>query len=142
MDNGKNICVYIRSTQKSKDNGTDSIEFYTEGKYYIKGASHYITYKESEISGMEGTTSTIKVEPDAVTLIRTGSISSKLIFKKSEATVTTYGTQFGCFDMIISTEDINVDANHDGEYRLHLKYALEIHGLGATANELMLSFKN
>lgn len=142
MDNGKNICVHIKSTQTSMENGIDNIEFYTEGKFYEKGAAQYIAYKESEISGMEGTTSTIKIEPDSVTLTRIGTVSSKLVFRKAEATRTIYATQYGDFDMTIDTEEINVDRSALGEYRLYLKYSLSIAGLGSTINELSLSFKN
>jgi uncharacterized beta-barrel protein YwiB (DUF1934 family) len=84
----------------------------------------------------------IKVEHGAVTLTRTGSISSKLVFEKDKSTKTIYTTQFGDFDMTIDTREVAVDKNSEGTYSLYMKYSISILGLGSTVNELSLSFRN
>lgn len=54
----KNVMLKIKGKQSPRANEEDTIELITEGKYYDKGNSKYLVYQESELSGMEGCTTT------------------------------------------------------------------------------------
>ena len=43
----------------SNKNDDYKMELVTQGKYFKKGETYYVTYKESEVTGMEGTTTTL-----------------------------------------------------------------------------------
>lgn len=140
MNSEKNIRIHIKSTQTTAEGEKDTMEFYAEGKYIEKAASIYITYTESEISGMEGTTTTLKITGNEITLIRFGSIASKLNFQKDVKTRSKYETQYGAFDMVIHTQELSVHLSETDPSRIHLRYLLDIDGQGDVQNELSLSF--
>ena len=52
----------------------------TPGDFYIKNNVYYAVYKETEISGMEGTTTTIKILPSEFFLLRSGTTNAKMHF--------------------------------------------------------------
>ncbi|MBR4150219.1 MAG: DUF1934 domain-containing protein, partial [Firmicutes bacterium] len=49
---------------KIKDN--DGIEFVTEGKLFTRGSTTLIQYEESELSGLEGCTTSLTITPNRV----------------------------------------------------------------------------
>ena len=57
----KEVLISFKGTQNNGEE-RDKIELYTEGKFYKKGDHYYISYAESELTGMEGTTTTLKVD--------------------------------------------------------------------------------
>ena len=68
----KDVIINVKGTQIDTSSDTNTLELITEGKYYQKGNNYYITYKESEVTGMLGTTTTLKVGDGVVTLMRFG----------------------------------------------------------------------
>lgn len=54
-----------------------------------------MTYKESELTGLEGTTTTFKIQPNHITLIRYGDVTSTLIFEPGKRHISTYITEEG-----------------------------------------------
>ncbi|MDF2533142.1 MAG: hypothetical protein K0Q65_2723, partial [Clostridia bacterium] len=61
MNDGKNVNLFTKAIQTDHSGEKNEIEFFVEGTYTEKGDSIYITYKESALSGMEGTTTTLKI---------------------------------------------------------------------------------
>lgn len=130
------INLHITSSQTNMQGETDTIEFFTEAKYYEKGGRQYITYKESEISGFEGTNSTIRVNSDEVTLTRFGTINSRMVFKKGRETRAAYATAYGIFDLTIFTEKVNIDVCNSKLNSIYLKYTLKINLQEQFINEM------
>ena len=61
--------INIRTTQVDINTKQDEvIELITEGKFYKKSDAYYLVYDESEISGMQGTTTTLKIKDNQVVL--------------------------------------------------------------------------
>ena len=60
------------------------VELMTRGQFVQKGGSYYSTYKETETTGYEGCTTTVKVAADArkVSMLRFGKQSRQLIIEK------------------------------------------------------------
>lgn len=78
----KKALITVKGIQKNAQNETDTIELVTEGRFSKKGEYYYIKYDESEISGLDKTTTTLKVGEDSVVLMRFGENQSKMIFEK------------------------------------------------------------
>ena len=45
-----------------------------------------LTYLESELTGLEGTTTTFHITPERITLHREGTLNSEMIFRKDKNT--------------------------------------------------------
>ena len=121
----KEVLITIRGLQSYEDQDDDSIELVTHGNYYKKGEDYYITYKESELTGLGSTTTTVKVEPSRVTIIRFGETRSHMIFEEGEKHISYYDMGAGALTIGISTKQIRCRLDDSGG-RLMIDYAMEI----------------
>ena len=58
----KDIMMRIIGTQFGEDREEEQMEFITEGKLYEKGEAMYLLYDETEISGMPGCKTRLKLK--------------------------------------------------------------------------------
>ena len=121
----KNVIISLKGSQTVGENDSSALELVTEGKYYKKGDTYFITYKESEVTGMDGTTTTLKVADGVVTLMRFGSVNSQFIFQKGQKHVSYYDTSYGAFTIGVFTNDINIRVDDSGG-EISVDYELEI----------------
>lgn len=110
----KNVIISVTGKQMYDHQGNGRLEFITEGKYYKKGKSYYVSYKESEVTGMEGTTTTLKISGDVVTLMRFGSVNSQLIFQKGHKHLSHYDTIYGAFTIGVFANNVDVKIDDNG----------------------------
>ena len=107
------------------DTTKDEICERAQGSLYIKDNKTYIIYK---LTSDEGETSVIvTVGKDNVTVKRTGSVSSKMIFDKNKKTYLKYNTMYGSIDTVIDTQKIVNAITQDGG-KLRLVYTLTMQG--------------
>lgn len=108
----KNAIISVMSIQKGNKN--EKIEVVTPGKFYKKEDSYFVVYKETEISGMKGTTTTLKINPNNVSLLRFGTTRTKMNFKKKTQDVALYDTPYGTLELEFETNDLDVNINDNG----------------------------
>ena len=68
----KEITLEITGIQQYDNTEEEQMEFVTDGKLYIRKGVVYIMYDESEVSGMEGCKTTIRLGETSVKMRRTG----------------------------------------------------------------------
>lgn len=136
------ILIRIKGTQKDKSGEENQIELTTEGTIYDKGDNTYIVYEESEISGMEGTTTTLKIEKDSkISMKRFGTNESSMIFEKGKRSNSIYHTSFGDFEMKIFTNKVDICLTEDKRSgKIDIGYDLVITGMVESTNQLNISF--
>ncbi|URZ03721.1 YwiB family protein [Clostridium felsineum] len=118
---GRKAIISISSKQ-GKD---EPISVVTPGDFYKKNNCYYATYKETEISGMEGTTTTLKIKDDKCSILRQGSTSTKMEFEKDKDNYSIYSTPYGTMELKISTKNIDINVNDDGG-DVNIRYDLSI----------------
>ncbi|MEF9918307.1 MAG: DUF1934 domain-containing protein [Eubacterium sp.] len=127
----------------SDNNNEDKMEFLTEGDLYHERSTSCFTYAESEVSGMEGTTTTVKVENGKVSVIRLGSVNSIMEFEEGKRNVTLYSTPYGDVAMGIFTKGVNVDYNDKADpTSVKVNYAIEVEGVSNSDNTLDIKITN
>ncbi|MDI6604717.1 MAG: DUF1934 domain-containing protein [Thermoanaerobacteraceae bacterium] len=136
----KKVLVTVKGIQTNDQNEQGIIELVTEGKFLRKGDNYYIKYDESEISGMDGTTTTLKVSDDVITLIRFGSNQAKMIFKKDKRYQLDYITPYGKVLLGIKPYKLFVNMNENGG-ELEIKYDLDLNKEIVSNNELHLTVR-
>ncbi len=136
----KNVIISVKGTQSSEGSDTSRLELVTEGKYYKKGDSYYVTYKESEVTGMEGTTTTLKVSGGTVTLMRFGSVNSQFIFEEGQKHVSYYDTMHGAFTIGVFTNKVDIAVNDDGG-EIWVDYQLEIDNNKSGENDFYMHIR-
>ena len=68
------VVLSIRGSQRYADQDPEVIELLTEGAMEYVDGGWNIVYEESELTGLEGVTTTFRVEPGQVFLTRTGAL--------------------------------------------------------------------
>lgn len=121
----KDVIISVKGSQVSPDNEASTLELVTEGRYYRKGDTYYVSYKESEVTGMEGTTTTLKVSNGIVTLMRFGTINSQFIFQEGQKHVSYYDTTYGAFTIGVLANHVAIAVNDSGG-EISVDYQLEI----------------
>lgn len=135
----KEVMVKIEGMQRGPDGEEDKIEFVTEGKQYLRNGHMYLVYDESEISGMEGSRTTVKVDVDEIKMKRFGSTSSDMVFKLKSRHTTKYATPYGDFKMEIYTKKIDSNIDKDQKGTIYIEYIMSIQGLVESNNTLSIS---
>lgn len=104
----------ISLSSKQSISEEELIEVVTPGSFYKKENYYYAVYEETELSGMSGTTTTLKIGKDKFSLIRMGSTSAKMDFDKKTKNISMYNTPYGTLELKIETKDLDIDIDDDG----------------------------
>ena len=114
------------------------IEVVTPGKFYKMENCYYAVYKETEISGMEGTTTTFKIYPEKFSLLRMGTTSTTMNFEKGTKSMSLYNTPYGMLELEIETKELEINIDDNGG-DITLSYFLYI--TGQTTQQTLLKIK-
>ncbi|WP_055669374.1 DUF1934 domain-containing protein [Desnuesiella massiliensis] len=135
----KKALISISSAQK--ESKEDKIEVVTPGKFYKEEDTYYAVYDETEISGMEGTTTTLQIWPNKLSLVRIGTTSAKMEFEKNSPCTTLYNTPYGMLEIKIETNDLKVEVG-DGGGEISVNYNMSIAGQKPQNTELQIKIKS
>ena len=135
------IMINIDGTQNFGNGEANNVELTTEGELSVSTDSYTLKYKESELTGMEGTTTEITVENNGiVNLVRSGTVNSNLIFEEGKRRLSYYDTNDGAFSIGVfaSYVDTVLERNY-GE--ISITYAMDVDDKPIGENEIRVRFK-
>lgn len=121
----RNVVLAIRGRQTYADQEPEVIELVTEGTMTFRNGGWDISYEESALTGLEGVTTTFRVEDGKVTLTRTGKLRSEMIFEEGVPHDTLYQMAFGALMMTVKATFVFFDMVEDGG-TIDLSYNLDI----------------
>ena len=134
----KSAVISIRSfSDLDKD---EVIEVVTPGKFHLGESEFKAVYEESEISGMDGTTTTLVIKDDVLVLEREGSTSTRMEFNQGEDVISLYNTPYGMMNINISTKELDIDMDEDGGV-IYTKYVLGLEGQPGITTELKVKIR-
>ena len=121
----ENYLITIKGTMEQRGD-TDTVELMTRGSLVHKDGAYYIVYKETETTGYEGCTTTVKVAEDArkVSMLRFGKQSSQLIIEKGTRHLCHYETGYGSISLGVAADVIEQRLDENGG-RLKFSYTLD-----------------
>ena len=117
----------------------EQIEFVTEGKLYEKNDATYLVYEESEVSGMPGCKTTLKMKGDTIRMKRFGSgmgIDTAIEFKKGYRFEGFYDTPFGAIEMEVLTNELENTLTPEGTGEVNIDYHVSLKGLSEGRSKL------
>lgn len=124
------VLLTISGTQRFGEDEPETTELVTEGELERQGEELVISYAESELTGMEGTTTTFRIAPPMVTLQRTGTLESKMVFSEGVEDRSLYDMGFGALMITVCAESIRMNMDETGG-TLDLHYAISIEDAAA-----------
>ena len=136
----KEVIITIKGLQSFEDTDNDSVELVTSGRFYEKNGNYYISYKESELTGLGNTTTTVKVEDNKVTVIRFGDLETHMIFEEGKKHISYYDMGFGSLTVGISTKSIDKSLTDLGG-QMKIDYAMEINNAVAGESALYMDIR-
>ena len=108
------VMMSIQGPQTYVGQEPDVIRLDTEGTMEFRDGGWDITYEESELTGLAGVTTTFRVEPEKVTLIRTGRLTSTMVFQEGVSHDSLYRMEFGALMISVKATRVFFDIVEDG----------------------------
>lgn len=118
---------------------TETMELITEGRFVHKGDSLYLIYEESELSGVEGCTTSLKVTGGRVRMKRYGEeqgIRTAIEFEQGKKFSGYYDTPFGPIELEVLTNEITNELEPEGTGSLDIDCSVCLKGLMESRNLL------
>ena len=119
------VLLSIRGEQYFDDIDPDATELMTEGIMEVTDDGIVLSYEESELTGMEGTTTTFEVKGPRVTLTRSGAVNSQMVFEEGRQHTSLYETPFGELSVDIQTSELKHNLSERGGL-MEIKYSIAV----------------
>ena len=120
------VMLSIRGEQYFDDIDPDGTELLTAGTMeWLDEGRVLLEYQETELTGMEGTTTTFDVNGSKVTLTRTGTVNSQMVFEEGRQHTSLYETPFGEVTVDIQTSRLRHNLSERGGV-MDIKYSIAV----------------
>ena len=138
------VKMKISGAQSTGNSEPQVTELPTEGVFEFTGDEFYYTYNESEISGMEGCTTTLITDgKKKIVLRRSGDANSaSMDFIEGKNFRSQYMTEYGNFELILKTTVVDCNITKDGTGEIHLEYSMIFGNEEESSNKLNIKITN
>lgn len=119
------VVLFIQGRQRYENQEPEVIELTTEGTMEFHGGGWDISYQESALTGLEGVTTTFRVEPGKVILTREGALNSQMVFQEGVDHDSLYQMPFGALLLTVRATSVFFDIVPDGG-TIDLSYNINI----------------
>ena len=134
----KDVIISITGLQGEGPDEEDVIEIVTEGRYSHGKNGSFISYTESELTGLEGTETSLLIRPSEVILTRRGILNTRMVFREGERNDFLYDTQFGCATLGVDTRKIQAAFDENGG-EMSIDYVVNMDHVVAGRNRITMS---
>ena len=121
----ENVIISIRGQQLFDDQEPDVMELITPGRLEQTEDGFTLSYQESELTGLEGTTTVFRIQGQQVTLVREGEVNSLMVFEEGQRHLSMYETPYGALSVGINTRRMKTDLSPSGG-DIEIDYAIEV----------------
>ncbi len=136
----KEVVISIRSLIDYGLDEEDSIDFSTDGVYRLEDGVAHIAYLETEVTGLTGTRTSVRVTPEKVIVDRRGSLTSRMEFSPGGKSSFLYDTPVGQATMNMNTRSVSHRFDSNGG-ELEIDYVLDMEHTVVSRNKFMLTVR-
>jgi len=119
------VVLSIRGQQNYLGQEPDVIELVTEGTLEKTANGWKLFYEESDLTGLDGVSTTFELQGKTVTLTRAGKMNSQMVFCEGVSHDSLYQMEFGALMLTVCATKVAADISEDGGV-IDLKYNIEI----------------
>ena len=123
----KDVLLAITGTHTTYGEEPEQVELATAGKLIVCADGFDVVYEESELTGMEGTTTTFRIRGEELRLIRTGTVNMDLSFEENVRHESLYDIGEGALLVQVTAHNVNVQLTEAGGF-FDLAYTVEVEG--------------
>lgn len=115
----------IRGEQYFDGIDPDAQELMTEGTMTLTEDGMVLSYQETALTGMEGTTTRFQIQGPRVILTRSGTVNSQMVFEEGRQHTSLYETPFGELSVDIQTSVLKHNLTERGGL-MEIKYSIAV----------------
>lgn len=130
----KNVMLNVKGLRRAEHEEDEAVDFITEAVFYVEDGFYAVEYNESELTGMAGTLTRIEFRDSGVSIIRTGTNASHLVFEKGKRHVSMYETEVGMLEVAVCSDCVDISFGEHGG-KAEFDYYLEVNGQETSYNE-------
>ena len=108
------VVLRIDSCQQALNEEPERTRLTTGGTLELDGEAVVLTYEESALTGLEGTTTSFRVEPKRTVLERHGTLESRMVFEPGREDCSLYDMGFGALMIRVRGVEIKSNLGADG----------------------------
>lgn len=136
----RDVLITIKSSQSLEGEVAEPAELISLGTYSCSGDVQRFSYMESELTGLEGTRTAFEVRPDEVVMTRTGSVTSRMVYRKGKKHHFMYDTPYGTLNLGLNTHLIESELDEAGG-SLRIEYDLDFENALLSHNKFSITIK-
>ncbi len=134
------VLMSIQAEQDLDSMMPDKMELLTEGLMELREEGLSLSYEESTLTGMEGTTTVLEVKGPRVILRRMGTVSSQMVFEEGRQHTSLYETPFGELSIDIQTSYLRHSLTERGG-RMEIRYSISVEHASTGKNRFCLKVR-
>ena len=119
------VMLSIRGEQYFDGIDPDAQELLTEGTMTLTENGIELSYEETSLTGMEGTTTSFQIQGPQVILTRSGTVNSQMVFEEGRQHTSLYETPFGELSVDIQTSVLKHNLTERGGL-MEIKYSIAV----------------
>ena len=136
----KDVWISISNRQNGGLQEEDTVLFDTAGSYYFNDGIGVLSYQESELTGLEGTRTSVMVMPNQVVVDRDGMLTGRMVFREGAKDSYPYNTPYGQMMLGIDTHRIRHNFNENGG-DVEIDYITDLAHTFVSRNKFRISVK-
>lgn len=134
------VLLTIDGEQTDAEGEVSEMRLITKGILRRDGQDALLSYKESEMTGTEGSEMNIAMEDGAVRVFREGDYSSNFVFREGRRCLNIYRTPFGVIELGAYPSQVEYGVSDEGGH-IDLCYDLDMQGKHLGKNRLTMQWK-
>ena len=131
------ILLFIQGQQSFDGTEPDQMELVTEGLMELTPEGMILSYQETELTGMEGTTTAFEVRGPQVILTRSGNVNSQMVFEEGRQHTSLYETHFGDLTVDVQTSRLRHSLTERGGL-MEIHYSIAVGQTAAGRNRFKI----
>jgi uncharacterized beta-barrel protein YwiB (DUF1934 family) len=136
----KDVWISISNRQSVGQEEDNTMLFDTAGYYFFDDGVGVLSYQESELTGLEGTRTSVMVMPDQVVVDRDGMLTGRMVFREGMRDSYPYNTPYGQMMLGIDTRSIRHNFNENGG-DVEIDYVTDLAHAYVSRNKFRISVK-
>ncbi len=128
----KEVMIRIKGKQVTRESGEDEMEFMTEGKLYERNGTVYLLYEETELSGVPGCKTRLRLRDGEIQMKRFGEgagLGNEILFEQGKRYTGFYDTPFGPIPIEVLTNRVSSSITEEGSGDIDIDYDISLKGL-------------
>jgi uncharacterized beta-barrel protein YwiB (DUF1934 family) len=132
----RHVTIRVKSVQKTKGEEEQVIELVTEAQMTTRDGSVFLTYEESELSGIDGAKTQLQIGDDFVRMRRAYHGVTEMFFEINKRSTSEYHTPYGKFKLEAMTRSLAICLRP--VLRIDIEYDISLQSMFESTNRLQI----